>query len=296
MADPRSVWQREGVNRFFAPAVVLLVTSSISMSAAGTEAYRAAAVTTLSLEAGELVQRYTVSCEATDAAAGAHLATASRDIRFFLAPDQAAAASVDEAVFAVDDVITDGWTVAALPGARLFARLVARCGTADVFDEITVDSAPLIVAPQLTLPSALQRTDDLRVVGLETIPVAVEVEIVGLSLLASPRGDEVVTIEAVGAGVDTRFDVTAADIVDGRAAVAPSFTATELGDVVVTARFFDVISAPVTLLVVDDDGGKGGVGLTGGSDTAASCASSSSPLMTASLLSLLLLLRRRRRR
>lgn len=224
-----------------------------STSALAAETYRATAETTLSVEDGEFVQRYSVSCVAEDPAEDARLTTVGRDLRFFLAPELPVATGVDGTIHSPDDVVAGEWRAALIPGARVFARLVARCGSANVFHQVTVDSSPVVVPPELTAPSTLQRTDDLRVVGLETIPVGAEVEVVGLSVHASPRGTEAVTIHIEGAGIDESFDIRAADIGTGTTAISPTFTPTTTGSVVISATFLDSSSLPVELAVIEAD-------------------------------------------
>lgn len=299
MAEPRSIWHVVRVNRVATPTILALLTSSLlssmaSSSASATEGYVVHASTTLVVEDDALVQRFVLSCDATDAGADAAITVSSRDLRFLLAPGQAVASGVAETQWPVTDVVEGSWSAAPIPGARVFARLVARCGTADVFDEVAVDSAAVVVPPVLTPPTLLQRTDDLRVVALDDVPVGVEVEVVGLVLSASPRGDEVVTITVTGAGVDKAFDIVAADVVGNSIRVSPTFTPTALGEVEVTAHFLETSSAPVVLNVVEDDDTVDDVGLAGGTDAVDSCASTTG-VAGWSALALGLLLRRRRR-
>lgn len=288
------------MNTFGAPLCAVLLTTSIASPARATEQYAASASTSLRVDGDEFVQSYRIACDATDASSTARLTTTGRDLRLLSAPSPPLVSGVDSVDHVVDEVVDAEWRAAIVPGARVFARITARCGSDDVYDEVVVDSDVVVTAPELRAPARLQRTDDLRGIDGQRVPVGVEVELIGLEVIASPRGEESVFVDVVGAGIDERFEIAARDIDRGRTAFTPSFTPTTTGTISITARFFDVASAPITLTAVVDDGsadtgdageGEGDVAIAGSADGGCSAVGG-----VAIPLALVVLGRRRRRR
>ena len=237
--------------RAFAGLMVLV--AGVSAPAAA-EAYTATAQTALSLDRGlGLVQTWSATCEATDPAEDAALAATGRDLRFFAAPEQPLEVGVEGATFAVDEEASGRFIYAAVPGARVIGRLTVRCGTADVFDQVVVDSAPITVAPLLEAPARL--VDAVSLAEIDAPLVSGEViEFSGLAILANPRGSEVIDVHLIGAGVDLTVTLGPTDFVDGRATLSPQVAPTEVGDIVITAELLGVASEPLAFIVVADDG------------------------------------------
>jgi hypothetical protein len=220
-------------------------------------------------DAGALVHTWSARCAAEAPADGAALVV-TRELRFAADPAQVLAADPRE-VMAID-ALPEGerrWEVT--PGAYAFARLLVRCGDDVVFHEIVFDSTPVITAPVVQGPWSIVRTDDLSAVAPDAVPVGVDVELTGLGVSAAPRGDDVVEVQLVGAGVENVLVFDAGDFVDGHLALAPRLRPTVPGDVVVSAVLRGARSAPVTLVVVDAVELPGGGEPTTPSRTTAGC-------------------------
>lgn len=241
---------------------------------AAAETYSVSATNVLAVDGGGgLVQAWTAGCEATDAAVDAVLTTTGKDLRFFAAPEQPLEAGVDSTVHSIADGGTGSYEYAVVPGSRVMARLTVRCGTSEVFDEATFDSAPVTIPPVIVSPVRILDVDTLQDVPGAAIPLGSTVELVGIEILANPRGAEVVDVEISGAGVATTLSFADADFVAGSVAISPQVTPTAVGDLIVAARFEGVGAEAVALSVVQPTDGlpdgngegatDGGCGATG---------------------------------
>ena len=277
-------------------ALALAVCSGPALAA---ESYAVTATTSLSLDGDTLVQRWTASCVGIEAAATALIVPGGKDLRFFAAPDEVAAVGVDEQTYGIEGEAGASYDYDGVTGAHVFARLTVRCGTLEVFDEVVVESLPIVVPPGLDAPSSVQRDDTLLPVPGGVIPVGVEVELVGLGVRASPRGDELLAFSITGPGVNVSGELSSDEVgADGRAALSPRFTATGVGELVVDASLLGVAATPLVFTVVPaddiidpdpDDPPPGGVQSIG-------CQSAGPPgVMASAALVVAVLLRRRRR-
>jgi hypothetical protein len=232
---------------------------------AAAETYSVSATNVLAVDGGGgLVQAWTATCEATDAAGDAVVTTTGKDLRFFAAPEQPLEAGVDSTVHSIADGATGSYEYAIVPGARVMARLTVRCGTSDVFDEATFDSAPVTIPPVIVSPVRVLDVDTLQDVPGAAIPLGATVELVGIEILANPRAAEVVAVDISGAGVVATLSFADADFVAGKVVISPQVTPTAVGDLVVAVRFEGVVAEALALSVVqpsDDglpDGNRGG--------------------------------------
>ena len=263
------------------------------------ESYDLTAATSLSLDGDVVVQAWSATCTGTDPNAEAVIVPGGKELRFFAAPDQVAAVGVDELTYPIGAEAVAEYRYDDILGARVFARLTVRCGTADVFDEKIVESLPLVVAPALALPSSVQRSDTLLPVADHIIPVGVEVELVGLGLLGNPRGDELLVFSIAGPGVDVTGELSADEVVDGHASLSPRFTANDVGEVVIDVSLLGAAATPLRFEVAVDDNPDpdpdiGGGDLFGSDGGAPSC-SARAPGAGAGLAGVVALLLRRRR-
>jgi hypothetical protein len=230
------------------------------------ETYEVTATTTLE-PAGRhsLHQRWTADCVAGDVVEGAAIAPGGKDLRFFAAPDEVLAVSVDDARFAIADgsAVDGGYDYDDVVGAHVFARFSVACGSDAVFDEAVVDSTDVVTAPGLDAPFTVRRVDDFAVVRADEVPAGVVVELVDLAVRARPRGAErvVVTIvDALGTALGS-IELGSDDVgVDGRAVVSPQVVTSALGDLTVIASFLGESSDPLVFTVVDDPGAAEGEG------------------------------------
>jgi len=231
--------------------VVVGCASAVGALPALAEAYVVSGSNTLVLEdAGGLTQVWTASCDVTDGAVDAVLTTAGKDLRFFAAPEQPLEVGVDTTVHAIADGASGTYGYAAVPGARVMARLTVRCGTADVFDEAVLDSAPVTTEPVIVAPVRILDAVTLQDIGGDGIPLGSTVELVGIEVLANPRAGEFVDVVFSGAGVDVTLTYAEADFVSGRLAISPQLTPTAVGDLIVEARFEGAAAEALTLQVV----------------------------------------------
>ncbi|MBM4281767.1 MAG: hypothetical protein FJ137_13740 [Deltaproteobacteria bacterium] len=215
--------------------------------------YVAAGTSTLvvSEDAAAWQQGWTAAC-VVDAPDDAATLTIVRELRFAADPVQVLASGDGAQALPLVEGGAGAFRWTAVDGVYVLARLVVRCGTDAVYDEVVVDSAPLIVAPAVEPPWAVTRTDALGSIDGTTVPAGVEIELTGLGVRAAPRGADVVTVRAVGAGVDAAFEFVAGDFVDGRLVVSPRLRPTMAGTIRVDAALRGAASTPLDFVVVDD--------------------------------------------
>ena len=260
--------------------------------------YTLTASTSLTLDGATVVQRWTATCEG-EPDDEARIIPSGKELRFFAAPDQVAAVGVDDLSYAVGagEVGAD-YRYEGVVGARVFARFTVRCGTPDNFDEIVVESLPIVVAPALDPPTSVQRSDTLLPAVGGDIPVGVEVELVGLGVRGNPRGEELLVLTISGQGVDVAADLSSDDVgAEGVAFLSPHFTAFDVGDVIVQLSLLDTAAAPLSFNVVtndDDDGPPPDPSDADGS--AVGCGHSGAPTTATGMLLVLMPGRRRRPR
>lgn len=248
------------------------------LPAARADGFSAVGTTALVIDPqdGTFVQDWSAACEFDDRTGdepGAIL-TVRRELRFAADPVQVLAAGDGTQELAIVDGGTGSYRWTAVDGVYAFARLHVRCGGDVIFDERVVDSGPVIAAPRLEPPWAVTRTDDLSAVGVDAIPAGTEVELTGLTVRAEPRGDDVVQLRAVGAGLDVMFAFEAIDFVDGELAVAPRLRPVQEGVLVLTAALRGAASAPTTLTVVAAGDRPGGGAPTTPPPSSGGCAAS----------------------
>lgn len=273
----------------------LVAAVSLWAGAGHAERYTLTADNTLAVDReGRLVQSWSVSCVADNADGEAVISLSGKELRFFAAAEERLAVGVDTVTWPLGEV-TGRYEYVVVPGARVMARLTARCGAGDVFDAIVVDSAPVIMAPRLVGPERIIASDTFAEVDGDALPVGRPVELVGLQVEGSPRGTEVVTVTIDGAGIDTTLTLGPADFVFGAAFIAPQLLPTQPGPIDIRVELLGASSSPLSLMAVDageapeeplpDDGLEAGAG----------CAASGAiPATVTASLALLGLCRRRR--
>jgi hypothetical protein len=270
--------------------------------AARAETYTATGTTSLAREAstGALLQEWSIACASAAPASVATLVPGGHELRFAAAPDQVLVVgdTADDAVAVVSPLVqTSGlYTYDAVDGVHVFARLDVRCGGPEIVDAIVVVSAPIVTPPALAGPVLVTRLDTLAPVDVGALPVGVEVELAGVRLRASPRGDDVVELVVSGAGVEVVRTFGADDFIAGELVAAPRVTPTAVGALTLQASLLGIASAPIALTVVADE--EPGTGAPVAADEPAGCAAGRGGPGDVGLLQLFLALgagRRRRR-
>jgi hypothetical protein len=276
----------------FAVAVAVVAGYADGVAA---ESYDVSAESALTIDReGRLSQSWTATCVAADAAADAVISSAGKDLRFVESLEEPLEQGIDADTYDVDEPAGGRYVYALVPGARVLARLKVRCGSDEVFDEVTVDSAPVTVAPQLSPPSRIVDADTLNAVGPDAVPVGSTIELVGIVVGGSPRGSETIDVHILGGGVDQTVTLGQEDFADGRATLSPQLSLTSVGQVTIEASLAGAVSSPFSLTVVPfDEAPPPG---TGDDTLSTGCASTRGPqgsLLLGLLAGVVLSLRRR---
>jgi hypothetical protein len=265
------------------------------------ESYTLTATTSLSVGVdGVLEQAWSATCIAEEANVEAAIVPGGKDLRFFASPDQVAAVGVDELSYPLAGQAAASYRYDGVVGAHVFARFTVRCGTAAVFDEEVIESLPIVVPPRIGPPTSVQRADTLLPIAAGTIPVDVEVELVGLSVLGAPRGDELLAFSITGPGVNVSGELSPDQVgAEGFASLSPRFTANDLGEIIVDVSLLGTSAVPLVFTVVQDDGDPDpdpDEPPDGNDLRSVGCSNAGVATAPAALIALLLRLRRRRRR